>query len=105
MEPTVTIMAASIPVLRVFLKEHTPTITRFYGPGTRKVNHCSTDRHGTTVTVGVGQGQTHIDQRPDDCSDRGILHRQNIIQSSEVSIEYTSRNETDNISYEMERMD
>ncbi|KAH8719322.1 hypothetical protein GQ44DRAFT_623642 [Phaeosphaeriaceae sp. PMI808] len=103
-EPTVTIMAASIPVLRMFLKEHAPSIARFYGSGGRKENHCSTNKHGTTVLVKGGKGQTDISQQPDDRSDRGILGDQNIMQISEFSIEYTSRNDTDSMSYEMERV-
>ncbi|KAH8711984.1 hypothetical protein GQ44DRAFT_714051 [Phaeosphaeriaceae sp. PMI808] len=104
-EPTVTIIAASIPVLRVFLKEHVSSMSRFYGSGGRKENHYSTIQDGTTVTIKGGGGQTDISQQPDDRSDRGILGGQNIMQISEVSVEYTSRNDTDSMVYEMERMD
>ncbi|KAH8728456.1 hypothetical protein GQ44DRAFT_675821 [Phaeosphaeriaceae sp. PMI808] len=104
-EPTVTIIAASIPVLRVFLKEHTTSIARFYGSRSRKSKYCSTNQHYITIVVEAGRGQTEVNQQPDDRRDRGILGGQNIMQTSEVSVEYTSRNDTDSMSYEMERMD
>jgi hypothetical protein len=80
-------------------------MSRFYRSEGRKENHYSTIQDGTTVTVKGGGGQTDISQQPDDRSDRGILGDQKIMQTNEISVEYTSRNDTDSMGYEMERMD
>ncbi|KAH8714089.1 hypothetical protein GQ44DRAFT_689115 [Phaeosphaeriaceae sp. PMI808] len=104
-EPTFTIIAASISVLRVFFKEHKLSIGYFYRSGTKKSECYSKNQHYTTVVSETGQARPEISHQPDDCSDRGILGGQNIVQTCEISVEYTSRNDVDSISYEMGRID
>jgi hypothetical protein len=78
---------------------------RFYSSEARSNKYCSINQHYNTVVVEGGRGQTETGQQPDDRSDKGILGGQNIMQTSEVSVEYTCRNDPDSMSYEMERTD
>lgn len=95
------IVAASIPVLRVLLREKRHLARKYYKESTSS----STKNKNNTVCITASRVKS---QRSDDRSDKSILDgdagvSSRIVTTNEVSISYQDRKEDDSIGgYEME---
>ncbi|KAF9878152.1 hypothetical protein CkaCkLH20_04190 [Colletotrichum karsti] len=118
-EASVTIVAASIPVLRVLVRDVASTARKYYGgsSGTRtqKSRGLGPTRTNTvTVTTSTRKGSVkRKDKLADDRSDRSILGEEEelefgkIVRTNEVVVQYDTRSDYEghNGSYEMDQMD
>ena len=119
-ESSVTIVAASIPILRVLVREARTTARRYYvskdatssGSGLRsKAGRTQTN----TVVISSGNlasanRQANISKIQDDSSDKSILSdgpyrasgNSRIVRTKEVNVAYQSRKDTDSDDFEMQ---
>lgn len=97
-ESCVTIIAASIPILRVFVRDATNTARRYYGAD----NHTAATRHGHNLgsknnTVVITSRPRTARDKEDDWSDKSIINEQRPpsgtgrMVESEVGVEYGGR--------------
>ncbi|KAI1339939.1 hypothetical protein F5Y15DRAFT_415364 [Xylariaceae sp. FL0016] len=110
-EAATTIMAASVPVLRVLVSEIRSSNGPYYdrsgtngGDTTRRTRHVRGDLNTTTVTA---HGRAHELNSKDDDSDKSILYGTGlgrITKTAEVQIQFESRSDEDHEAYEMERV-
>ncbi len=103
-ETNVTIIAASIPILRVLVREVKSSARRYYAS---RDNPTALRSHGRTHanTVTISSRAAPRSQKMDDQSDRSILDETprpgHILQTSEVAIEYRKYDGNDDM-YEMD---
>jgi hypothetical protein len=110
-EVSTTIIAASIPILRVFLREIRTNVERYHG---RTGDHMTADnptatrksrlRTGNNTIVAATTNNMERGANVDDSSDRSILGHGKIMQKREINIETHSRSDGDETGYEMGRM-
>lgn len=114
-----TIAAASIPVLRVLVRDVASTTRKYYGGsnGTRtgrsQIGGGITRTNTVTVTTTRKPSVRRKDKLADDRSDKSILGDEEevefgkIVKTNEVVVQYDTRSDYDghNESYEMGRMD
>ncbi|EXF72978.1 hypothetical protein CFIO01_04684 [Colletotrichum fioriniae PJ7] len=120
-ESGVTIMAASIPVLRVLIRDVASTARKYYGNSATRTNG---SRFGggltrtntvtvTTSTTRKGSIRRKWDKLADDRSDKSILGVEpepgfgKIVRTNEIVVQYDTRSDVEghNGSYEMDQMD
>jgi hypothetical protein len=109
-EVATTIIAASIPVLRVFLRDVHTSVEKRYRRGRDSTTGggATIDRRtrlrsgNSTVVAATPRGAERGREGPhtDDCSDRSILASGKIFQTHEINIETQSRSENGD-AYEM----
>ncbi|KAH9907833.1 hypothetical protein F4778DRAFT_797913 [Xylariomycetidae sp. FL2044] len=111
-EVATTIMAASIPVLRVLAREFKSSAGRYYNhsssaEGTRKTRAGKlTTATNTAIVTSTGRPQTS-DYPNDDGSDRSILYGTGIgkiTKTAEISVSFNDRSDADSLGYEMDRL-
>ncbi|KAK0623837.1 hypothetical protein B0T14DRAFT_425921 [Immersiella caudata] len=106
-ESCVTIIAASIPILRVFAKEIKTTTMRYYTAGGDNYGAGTKRTRNNTVVVTATRSRTGREKQ-DDWSDKSILDNQNspagkIMHTSEVVVDYRTR-QSDEKDFEMHRL-
>ncbi|KZL85872.1 hypothetical protein CI238_11171 [Colletotrichum incanum] len=120
-ESGVTIMAASIPVLRVLVRDVSSTARKYYGSSGIRTNRSrfgpggGVQRSNTvTVTTSMRKGsfRRKWDKLADDRSDKSILGAESelefgkIVRTNEIVVQYDTRSEIEgrNGNYEMHQM-
>ncbi|GKT44345.1 uncharacterized protein ColSpa_04526 [Colletotrichum spaethianum] len=120
-ETGVTIVAASIPVLRVLIRDVATSARKYYGSSGTRTNKSrfspgSSLPRSNTVTVTSAPQKGSIrrkwDRLADDQSDKSILGAEpelefgKIVRTNEIVVEYDTRSETEgrNGAYEMHQM-
>jgi len=109
-------MGASIPVLRVLLREVRGTARRYYGSSSDQTTRKAFSRKTTSVTETLNRQHMRkgsqakafaVAVKADDRSDRSILHGGNrILQTQEIAIEYHDRGDVEESieEFELSRM-
>lgn len=94
-ETNVTIVAASIPVLRVLVKEVKSSARRYYVSTEDHTTNRSGYRNQHTITISAGRNSRHQRIRSQDAqSDKSILDdKPGIVRTKEVAVEYHKREE------------
>jgi hypothetical protein len=101
-ETTVTVIAASIPILRVLIRDS--YTSRRYGSGEKGIRLNSTTKatlQSNRVTVSGGPGSERTSQGADDDSDKSILgepapsRANGIVRTNAVVVEYQPRRDRD----------
>ncbi|KAK1978618.1 hypothetical protein LZ30DRAFT_598722 [Colletotrichum cereale] len=120
-EAGVTIMAASIPVLRVLIRDVTTTARKYYGSSASRTDksrlgHGGSMRRTNTVTVTTspqkGSFRRKWDKLADDRSDKSILGAEpdidfgKIVRTNEIVVQYDRRSEIEGRggNYELHQM-
>lgn len=115
-ESCVTIIAASIPVLRVLVRDAKTSARKYYvsqgATDTYAQDYTRRSRllsHNNTVVVTArGSQRTSPGQKQDDWSDKSILDGNTtpgrILQTNMVAVEFQDRKDGDSAEYEMDRM-
>lgn len=100
-ESAVTIIAASIPILRVLVSDFHSSARKYYNqnsePTTTRKSKTTTNRTQTRTII--------RSERPDDASERSIVAAtgQGIVATSEIEVEYRrAASDADSFGYEME---
>jgi hypothetical protein len=121
-EPSITIVAASIPVLRALIKEIKTSGARYFGSDRHSSGPKGTGQSGTKgpsrrggsaafhqsniVTTVTGQPKDSYDFHRDTGSDKSILEAPaapgQIRQTQEVRLSYHDRSDNDSVAYEMD---
>ena len=121
-EPAITIVAASIPVLRALIKEITTSGARYFSSDKYSSGPKGTAQSGTkgasrkrdsavfhqsrVVTTVTGQAKDSYDIHGDTGSDKSILEAPaelgQIRQTQEVRLSYHDRSDNDSMGYEMD---
>jgi len=107
-ESCVTIIAASIPILRVFARDIKTTTMRYYATGadTRGYGEGTKRTRNNTVVVTATRSRAGREKQ-DDWSDKSILDNQKspgrIMQTNEIEVEYRTR-ASDEKDYEMRHL-
>ena len=107
-----TIIAASIPVLRVLVREVSTSAKKYYFSNSDSQGAASALRSkNRTQKSTLSVTATRISQSPkqDDSSERSILDGQvdrsgKIMRTSEIAVEYQARKEGDSLEYEMDHV-
>jgi hypothetical protein len=106
-ESCVTIIAASIPILRVFARDIKTTTRRYYATGAETYGPGTKRTRNNTVVVTATRSRAGREKQ-DDWSDKSILDNQNnsagkIMHTSEVVVDYRTR-KSDEKDYEMHHL-
>lgn len=107
-ESCVTIIACSIPILRVFARDIKTTTMRYYtaAGGTNAYGDDTKRTRNNTVVVTASRSRMGREKQ-DDWSDKSILDNQKspgrIMQTSEVEVEYRTR-KSDDKEYQMHHL-
>lgn len=108
-----TIIAASIPVLRVIVREVKSSARKYYVAGGETYPEGFTKqsrlRSQNNTVVVTAQRSRMASHKQDDWSDKSILdgNRPNpgkIVQTNEVAVEYQDRKDAESMEYEMDDM-
>lgn len=109
-ESCVTIIAASIPILRVFAREIKSSTKRYYatnGAETRDYGQGTRRTRNNTVVVTAIRSQNSHEKSDDWSDDKSILDKQaspgRIVRKDEIAVEYRTRGSGDK-EYEMRHM-
>lgn len=108
-ETTVTIIAASIPMLRVLFIQAKNSSYRYYGSNSL-TGPLSTPGPTNTITITAGSRRGINSHRQDDQSDKSILEESpsandgKIVQTNEVIVQYHHRRDTSSEEYELGRI-
>src|SRR3569833_2847478 len=111
-ESNVTIIAASIPILRVLIREVKTSARRYYvSNGNTATGLRSNGRTlNNTIVISGGAVQTQNSQKQDDQSDKSILggadasRNGRIVRTNEINVEYRTRRDGDSDEYERDHV-
>lgn len=111
-ESCVTIIAASVPILRVLIRDVKTSYRNYYvsehNDNTTASKHAKSRGQNSVVVTGGCRSMNPSTNQLDDGSEKSILEGSaspgKIIRRNEVVVEYQDRKEGDDIEYELGRM-
>ncbi len=124
LESTITIIAASIPILRVLIRDVKTSAVRYYASGDDSMamrskggqHTTNTTLSTTAVVISSGPPRISLGVQTDEGSDKSILGDLSsmtmptsadgkILQTTDIAVEYHDRNGAKSSEFEMDRVD
>lgn len=107
-----TIIAASIPILRVLIRDAKTSYRRYYvsehNDNTAASKRSKMRSQNNTVVVTAGRRTNHCTTKGDDGSEKSILEGRaspgKIIRKNEIVVEYQDRKDGESVEYELSHM-